>query len=214
MWKWTFQAFFWWSAVWLLRLSLIIAGIGCWAFLQQSEWLWSGGSAAAAFFLFSLQRVARRQALGWIIDDNGERQKVTSWSRGHAIFTPTTRSHRIVQEAQLRDERRKSLLWSGVLGWGLAGFAWYAWPQIRSSDLMAMLFGLACLFGGTALLGWFMHLLTELLYQSGWQDMAGAKVLDHPPSRPGLEEVEQQKTHGDARVASEAEALALLNAAA
>jgi hypothetical protein len=209
--KWTFRSVFWGLVVWLLRIVLLFLAFAVWGSLQQSRWLLAAETAAILLLVFGLQRVARRLALGWITDDNGERQKVERWNRGHAIFTPTTRGQRIIEEAQLRDERRKKLLWMGAIGGGLGALAWYAWPHIRSSDLLAMLFGLACLFGSFAVIGWFANLLNELLYLSGWQDMRGAKVLDRAPSRPGLDEVAQQKTHGDGRIASEEEALAILN---
>lgn len=55
-------------------------------------------------------------------------------------------------------------------------------------------------------------LFLELLYQAGYQGMQGAKVLDpQPTAQPGREIVAAQKAHGDAQVASEAEALSLLN---
>ena len=211
--KWTPRSVAWWGATWLLRLAVLGGAFLAWGAFELHDY-WSAATYAGMAALgFGLQRVTRRQALGWITDDNGERQKVTSWSRGHAIFTPTTRSRRIVEEAQLRDERRRKLLWMGVLGGGLAAFAWYAWPHIRSSDILAMLFALACLFGSFAVIGWLANFLNELLYLTGWQDMAGAQVLDLPASRPGLDDVMQQKVHGEGRVATEEEALALLNPA-
>jgi len=209
--KWTARSVFWWLLVWLSRAGLLFLAFAVWGSLQQSRWLLAAEIIAILAVVFGLQRVARRQALGWIIDGNGERQKVTRWNRGHAIFTPTTRDQRIIEEAQLRDERRKKLLWMGVVGGGLSAFAWYAWPHIRTSDVLAMFFGLACLFGSFAVIGWFANFLNELLYLLGWQDMRGAKVLDRAPSRPGLDEVAQQMTHGAGRVANEAEALAILN---
>jgi hypothetical protein len=209
--EWTFRSVFWWTMTWLLRLGLLFLAFAVWGSLQQSRWLLAAETAGILLVVFGLQRVARRQALGWIIDDNGERQKVSRWNRGHAIFTPTTRDQRLIEEAQLRDERRKKLLWMGAVSGGLSALAWYAWPHIRTSDVLAMLFGLACLFGSFAVIGWFANFLNELLYLSGWQDMQGAKVLDRAPSRPGLDEVAQQKTHGAGRIANEAEALAILN---
>ncbi len=50
----------------------------------------------------------------------------------------------------------------------------------------------------------------EFPYQLGFQWIKGAKVLDPEPDRPGIKEVEEQKAHGDARVATEAEAIDML----
>ncbi|MEJ0044259.1 MAG: hypothetical protein WDM81_19480 [Rhizomicrobium sp.] len=51
----------------------------------------------------------------------------------------------------------------------------------------------------------------ELLYQSGFQRMRGAKVLDPMPQQPGLEAVRTQMAHGEARLATPDEVLSLLN---
>ena len=55
------------------------------------------------------------------------------------------------------------------------------------------------------------NLLQELLYQVGYQDMAGAKVLDPEVQRRGIQEIAEQKAHGDASLADEQEAMGLLN---
>jgi len=209
--QWSARAVFWWAVTWLFRIGLVAAAVGCWVFLQRHNWTFTAAMAVAVVTFFQLQRSVRRLALGWIIDDNGERQKVESWSRGHAIFTPTTRTQRIVEEARFRDERRKELLWQGAGVLGLGVIALYAWPRIHSSDLLFMTLVLSCLFGGVLLLIWITTIWSELLYLGGWQDMRGAKVLDNARPQPGLEDVARQKVHGEGRVASQAEALALLN---
>ena len=50
------------------------------------------------------------------------------------------------------------------------------------------------------------HLWQETLYLCGFQWIEGAKVYDPEPVRPGREEAEKQKAHGDARTATKAEA--------
>jgi hypothetical protein len=202
----------WFMATWLLRLSLLAPAYACWVFLGQSNWLFALGCAAAVFIIFQLQQAAHRQALGWIVDDSGERQKVKRWNRGHAIFTPTTRSTRIVEEAGVRDGRRKILFWNGLIGGGMAAGATYLWmTNPKFSDFSLMLFGALAMVGGCLLLQWLGHFGKELLYQIGWQDMKGAKVLDRQPTRPGLEDVLNQKVHGEGRVATLSEALSLLD---
>lgn len=201
----------WWGATWLLRLAVLGGAFLAWGAFELHDY-WSAATyAGMAALAFGLQRVTRRQALGWIVDGNGERQKVTHWSRGYPIHVPTSRGQRVVEEAEAKSSRRRRLLWLGLSGWGLVLWANYLWPLTGKSDAIHVLFGMTAFFGGMLLLPWFLELGMELLYLSGWQDMKGAKVLDLPAPRPGLDEVMQQKTHGDGRVATEEEALALLN---
>lgn len=203
--EWTAQSGFFWGLTWLLRLGIVAALWWGWTIYPVDGWLWTAAYLGLALLLFGLQRVTRRQALGWIVDDNGERQKVERWVRGHAIFNPTTRSQRIIEEAHLRDERRKYLIWHGLPGWGLAALAVYIWPHLFRSHITFYSFMLCVLLGGGALGSWFLNLGNEILYLSGWQDMKGAQVLDEPPMRPGFRDVLLQKTHGDARLATEQE---------
>jgi len=196
---------------WLLRLAILGGAFLAWGAFEADNYRRAVAYAGMAALAFGLQRAARRQALGWIIDEGGERQKVTHWSRGYPIFVPTSRGQRLVEEAETKSTRRKRLLWFGLPGWGLTLWAYYLWPVTGKSDPIHVLFGMNAFFGGIFLAPWFLELGLELLYLSGWQDMKGAKVLDPPSPRPGLDNVMQQKVHGEGRVASEEEALALLN---
>jgi hypothetical protein len=54
----------------------------------------------------------------------------------------------------------------------------------------------------------FWTLPKEWAYQRGWQNLSGAMVIDPEPARAGREDVERQKAHGDARIATEHEAIA------
>jgi hypothetical protein len=204
--EWTPRSVAWWAATWLLRLAVGGGAFLAWGAFERGGY-WSAATYAGMAALgFGLQRAARRQALGWITDGNGERQKVEGWVRGHAVCTPTTRAARIAEEAQFRDERRKRLVWWGVPGWALSGLAIYlVASNARYSDGIGFTLFLSVSLGGVAALAWLGVLGKEVLYLLGWQDMKGAKVLDGEPRRPGLEEVLLQKTHGDARLATEQE---------
>jgi hypothetical protein len=198
----------WWVATWLVRAGVVAALYGAWEqrWGVTGDWKWSAFFLAVALALFGLQSVARRQALGWIIDERGERQKVDSWNGDIPVFTPTTYSQRIVDEAWYRDDRRKNILRWGAGGWSAAGLAYYFWSLHGQPDIAYLGLVIA---GMTALfcLGqWYEPFFLELLYLAGWQDMKGAKVLDGRPRQPGLEDVYQQKAHGDARLATEQEA--------
>jgi hypothetical protein len=177
---------------WLLRDSL---GHGRWLIV-----------AAVVGALLVLQSVAQRHALGWIVDHRGERQKVVGLNRSQAIYTDKTWNQRVVEEETERSKRRISLLWSTPVGWGLMALAFHI-----SSGTWGMKIGVGIVslivLGGA----WVGPFFREVLYLSGYQDMAGAKVLDRPPVRPGIGDVARQKVHGDASVANEDEALGLLN---
>jgi hypothetical protein len=209
--QWTAQSSSWWFRTWCARLAML-ALLGCaWGVYPAGGWRWTAGYLAAALVLFGLQRVTRQVALGWVIDPNGERQKVDAWVKGLPIYTPTTRAQRIADEAFVRDARRRNLLWLGLSGWGAAAAAFYLYPRYaQSAWFMIGLF--VCGLAAIVLVPlWLTELMDELLYLSGWQYMKGAQVLDGEPQRPGLEDVKQQKAHGDGRVATEDEALGLLN---
>jgi hypothetical protein len=148
----------------------------------------------------------------YVTDERGERQRVIAWNRGQPVYDPKTWQQRVFEEVLVRRERRKWLFgtapfflgplalayWTftteaGVLWGGLSGLL------LMSSALPSMFFFIPALF-------------KELLYQSGYQGMQGAKVRDkQPTAQPGREVVETQKAHGDARLAGEDEAVALLN---
>jgi hypothetical protein len=209
--NWTPQDAAWWATTWVLRLAVLLCAFLAWGAFERGGY-WSAATyAGMAALALWLQRATRRQALGWFTDDNGERHKITHWNRGHPIYVPTSRGQRLVEEAETKSHRRKLLLWLGLFGWGFAIWANYLWPRYGPSAGINGLFYVTVYFGGLLLFLWFLELGMELLYLSGWQDMKGAKVLDPPSPRPGLDNVMQQKVHGEGRVATEEEALALLN---
>jgi hypothetical protein len=50
--------------------------------------------------------------------------------------------------------------------------------------------------------------MLQMVYRNGWQAWSGAMVLDPKPSDQGRADVQSQKAHGDARLASESEVIA------
>ena len=72
------------------------------------------------------------------------------------------------------------------------------------------LFFAVCGVGFIILLVWAGLVFKEILYQRGYQDMDGHKVLDPEPSLPGMQTVIDQKAHGNAGLASLGEALRFL----
>ncbi len=56
------------------------------------------------------------------------------------------------------------------------------------------------------IVGAFLVTAWEIAYREGWQSILGAMVLDKAVERPGKKAVEEQKAHGDARLATEEEA--------
>jgi hypothetical protein len=196
----------WRRMLWTIRADLVILAGMAWAYWQAATWVEGLVLAGCVVAGLILHHVAHRHALGWIIDSHGERQKVEHLNRGNAIFTPTTRSQRLVEEAASKDMRRKVLVVTLVLGGGLSYLAVYLYNPAHWEYAV-----IPAVFGGLLLLWALPNLLGELLYQLGYQDMKGAKVLDPEPTRPGIEDVAQQMAHGDATVADQNEALNLLN---
>jgi hypothetical protein len=148
----------------------------------------------------------------YITDERGERQRVISWNRGQPVYNPKTWQQRVHEEAILRSKRRWAILGSAPFVLGPIWLAYDAYtggnPWLGVAAAPLLLYG-ALPFG---LLFFIPNVLKELLYQSGYQGMEGAQVLDGAPkAQPGRELVETQKAHGDAQLASEAEAVALLN---
>ena len=151
--------------------------------------------------------VARRHALGWIVDSSGERQKVDHVNRGVPIYNPTTRAERLRVEAEKKSERRMVMLVWGALG-GASAALYYNTLHLPINGIVELAAGIS----GLVCAGFFLPpFAIELLYQTGYQDMEGHKVLDAEVERPGLRDVASQKAHGDAAMASEAEAIAFLN---
>lgn len=146
----------------------------------------------------------------YIIDENGERQRVIKWSHGIPVYNPKTWKQRVHEEVLLRTERRKALLGVALVLGPLVGFGLYL--QQNGNDFWGT--ALLVLAGATlipTLPQWLPPLIEELRYQFGDESMDGAPVTDKAPKPPpGREVVETQKAHGDAQLASEAEAVALL----
>jgi hypothetical protein len=202
----------WWTlilALWVTGATFVAASC---EIILQGRWTRAAVDIAVGLLLFGASRMIIRWRRGWIIDDNGERQKVERWNRGHAIFKPTTRTKRIIEEARTKAQRRKDLVWYGLAVAGFYGGAAYIWvTHQRGVGLGGLLFWPLIVFGLAPLGVWLAGMADEILYLSGWQDMTGAKVLDAEPIRPGLADVMNQKVHGEGRVATLPEALNLLD---
>jgi hypothetical protein len=168
-----------------------------------------GGAMFAAFIGWDIWK---RRKPRYIIDEHGERQRVIAWNRGQPVYDPKTWQQRIHEEAILRRQRRFYLVISAPF---VIGPIWLCvWAYDNTIALVwSATFWLALFVAGPFAVRYFLPaLFGEIGYQLGYQGMQGAKVLDRQPKvRPGREVVEEQKAHGDARVASEAEALKLLN---
>ncbi len=155
--------------------------------------------------LFCTWAALRRYELGWFIDARGERQKVVARDRHGVLVNPTTHDQRRGEELAEKEGRRAGLTLCGAGAVLCAAAAWGLWPSYAGFSFL-----LICA-GALMAPGFFYFLALELLYQSGFQHMKGAKVLDPPPRPPGLDSVMAQKAHGDARLATPDEALELLN---
>jgi len=153
-----------------------------------------------------IHELARRGARGSFIDENGERQLIEGNSRGRVIYTPTRWGTRLVEEETLRKRRRIQLFWTtpplALMTWGAVVL--YG-PRTMVFSLLLDVVALGC-----GITWWIKPFATELLYQTGYQHMRGAKVLDPEPVRPGVEQVVRQKAHGRASVAGESEAIDML----
>ena len=196
----------WRATLWADRIGLVLLAWWGWrhfARFRTSDFVLVGALAVGGVLF---HQVARSHALGWVIDDNGERQKVTHWIRGQPVYFPTTRSQRTIEEAEMNHDRRRALFWSAVIGWPLlyaGGFLYrHHHPTLSIAAYVVGWF--------TVLLVFAPQLFGEVLYQFGYQDMQGAKVLDPEPYRAGPADVARQRVHGDADVATAAEARDLL----
>jgi hypothetical protein len=167
-----------------------------------------GSAIFAVYFGWAYWRSRKPR---YVVDERGERQRVIEWNRGQPVYDPKTWQQRLHEEVIVRRDRRK-WIWGGLFWAGLV-LAITAWLDQFGSIVSTYVFW--CLAVSSApIVGKFIPaVLQEIAYQLGYQGMQGAKVLDgQPKAQPGREVVEEQKAHGDARVASEAEALHLLNA--
>jgi hypothetical protein len=202
-----FDQSFWEGLVWLSR-GLIAITLLCATLYYRSasgtQWI---EAAALIVALLVVHHLARRQVVGWVIDEHGERQKVEYTNRGHVFFKPTSWDQRMAREPVLRRQRRITLLWSTPV---LMALIWAALQLYHPPDnwIWAMVVGAFALM---TFVYWIEPAVTEGLYLGGFQDMKGAKVLDPEPVRPGLADVAAQKAHGDARMAKEDESDHLLN---
>lgn len=205
------RSIFWGAVVWLLRAGVGAAAYFAW--LAFSDWDYTGAGiyAAAAVAALFLQFRARRLWMGWAYDENGERQKAQYWLRGepYSVSPKTTREQRLSEEAFWRDRRRRTLAWTALVGFPAAYLTWWLWAQ--QVDFLAFIDVPVFLFTCFVLGQFGYYLLLELLYLAGFQDMPGARVMDLELPKPGLEEVIRQQAHGGARLASEDEAIELLN---
>jgi len=198
---------FWSTTVWLARGWLLGIAITAWRY-HNGAGLHEALSWTAMFVggLIAHQ-IAHRQALGWWIDDRGERQKVLAFSRGYVIHGQrTTYLQRIAEEQATRTARRWRIFWFGLVS---LPPGYFAWQQMCAADwALAVPVGLLSLYALVPL-AW--NLEAELLYLAGWQDMEGAKVLDPPPGRPGLDAVYAQQVFGAVPLPGEAESISILN---
>jgi hypothetical protein len=205
----------WWSVVWLLRLAIPGSLFIAWELYQSDEWLWLAGCVLALALTVQLQATAKQIALGWVIDETGERQMVSRWNDGYAIFTPTSRDARIIEAAEIRD-RRRTILGIFLLGWmASAALTYYAWTQSYDfhDQFWINVFWTGATAGVLFAIGTAVQVTKETLYLWGWQYMKGARVIDAAPMRPGLDDVLLQKSHGDARLATEQEVQAAASGA-
>src|SRR5579862_8843420 len=134
----------------------------------------------------------------YIVDEQGERQRVIKWSHGIPVYNPKTWRQRVHEEVLLRSERRKVLLVFAVVIGPLVGLAAYLGQE--SDGLRNAVLVLTGALLVPTLGQWLPPLIEELRYQFGDASMDGAKVTDKAPKlQPGREVVETQKAHGDAR---------------
>lgn len=198
----------WPRARWAARAAILAEAVFLWfAHDQLSVVEWAVAAGVLALLVLA-HYVAHRHALGWIIDEDGERQKVDHLVRGRPIFTPTTWKQRLVDEGVLRSERRAALGWSLLFAVPIASAAYWLWSEQPKYKLGAE--GLAVVAGLILAIRVLPNLLPELLYLAGYQDMRGHKVLDPEVRQPDKYDVAREMAHGDASLAGELEALGFL----
>jgi TPR repeat protein len=117
--------------------------------------------------------------------------------RGQIYKEESSRAERHRQELGSERNRKDGIKWVPRMAI-LCGVALFMTPLVIPSGLVAGYFLLAGLF----------EVGMEFAYRHGEQWIIGAMVLDPVPRRPGHAEVESQRAHGDARLASETEAQA------
>jgi hypothetical protein len=184
-----------------------IAAIGFWK-LAKAEW-----------FALRWLRLEARGVL-WHITDSGEPYRVM-WLRrnGEYLYDSTaTRDKRANEELTTLRERRirlgkvSAIAAIAIIVW-LGGHAFIAtFYSLLSAGNAAFLYkwGVVLVFLFVVIpmmVAVIAALLDELVYRSGAQYIAGAKVLEPGAWRLGRHNVEEQKAHGDADFATAAEAV-------
>ena len=129
-------------------------------------------------------------------------RRVWSGKRG-VLISMIPREERMNEELRTLVRRRQLLATTG----GLFLATVVALMYVRNHYLL-YLAAIAAVAAGFAFLG---YVIKELAYLAGAQFIPGAKVLEPDVPRSGKEAVRDQKAYGDANVATEAEALDLLN---
>lgn len=197
----------WHLITWGLRAFAVALAYICYLAAKIGDFHEIPITVAVIVGLLVAQHFASRQAKGWIVDDHGERQKVEHWNGNTAIYVPTNRNARIIEEGVESSRRRKELFWFGLTGIPLGYFAYTDWANSDGGWIYPIVGVIAAFL--LVRFGW--ALFREIFYLTGFQDMQGARVMDVTVSKPGLREVAEQKVHGDARAASGAEANSILN---
>ena len=189
-------------------------------------WLAAKGFWGLAKAAWSALRWLRLEARGvfWHITDSGEPHRVL-WLRqnGEYLYDATIRDHRLQQELEARRTRRHLLVTTAAVA-AVAIVVCQAGPSFIETFYSLLSAGVASFLSRWAvlpMLTWIVFLfvvipktveviaglLDELVYRSGAQFIAGAKVLDPGASRLGRKDVEDQNAHGDADFVTAAEAV-------
>ena len=189
-------------------------------------WLVARGAwqmAKAVWFSLRWLRLEARGVL-WHITGSGEPHRVL-WLRrnGEYLYDSTIRDHRMQQELLTLRARRRLLATKAAIA-AVAIVVWQAGPGFVRT-FYPMLSGETVTFLVTwnvlPILTWLVFLVAvipltvgaiaalidELVYLSGAQFIAGAKVLDPSAARLGREHVENQNAHGDADFVTSTEAV-------
>ena len=191
-----------------------------------AAWLIARGAwqmAKAVWFAYRWLRLEARGVL-WHVTASGEPHRVV-WLRrnGEYLYDATIRDHRLNQELTTRRARRRLLVTKAAIA-AVAIVVWQAGPgfirtfyPMLSAETVTFLNTWAVV----PILTWLVFLfvvipqtvgviaalIDELVYLSGAQFIAGAKVLDPSAARLGREHVEDQNAHGDADFVTAAEAV-------
>jgi hypothetical protein len=193
--------------------TLIVVGL-----IAKGSW----ELAKVAWFALRWLRLEARGVL-WIITDSGEPYRVV-WLRrnGENFYDPAaTRDKRAMEELTTLRARRirlgklSAIAAIAIIVWLRgqsfietiypvlsAGFVSFLQSVLPISVLLVFFFVVIPMTVGVIA-----ALLDELIYRSGAQFVAGAKLLEPGASRVSRQNVEEQKAHGDADFATAAEAV-------